>query len=261
MISSWARSRSGDGRSTSASPGVIQLAKELGFGTKTIQTVYDRLKAKDSVRSLGYRGTYLQSTHPRPEPITGRIGVLVGEEQAGQPLVVWYEHVIRQMAHRENFMTDVKILLTDLDPGEVNQPGVLFNHDIRGIISLTSYIMPVRFADSDGAPPAVFSAHRLNSCVPKVCADVREAYGDLTLPVIRHGHTRILFSEDAVEPDPRQTELHREGYSRAMAEHGLTVDSQAMEASRSVVNSEAKSVDKHLKAIMGLPSGNGPPRL
>jgi GntR family transcriptional regulator/MocR family aminotransferase len=59
-------------------PGVINLAKELNFGTKTVQTAYDRLKSEGYVRTLGYRGTFLKSTHPRSrKKAPEKIGVLV----------------------------------------------------------------------------------------------------------------------------------------------------------------------------------------
>jgi len=231
-------------------PGVISLAKELQFGTKTVQSAYDRLKGDGYVTALGYRGTYLKSTHPQTPVASGKIGVLVSEKQTGQPLVLWYEHVILQGARRKNLLTEVKVLPDGLDLRRANQKGAIFSEDVTGIISLSPFQMPVRFGDGIGALPIVFLCAPFERCAPKVCADVRDAYYDLTSRLIRHGHTRIVFSEDSVEPDPAQTKMHREGYLEAMEEHGLPVDRPVMKSSREVRNSEPASVAAHLKEIV-----------
>ena len=231
-------------------PGVMALAKELQFGTKTIQSSYDRLKQEGYVTSLGYRGTYLNSQYPQAPAKNGKIGVLVSEKQTGQPLILWYEHVILQWARRRNLLTEVKVLPGDLNVREANQKGVIFEEDVLGIISLTPFRMPVRFGDSAGSLPLVFLCPPFEPCAPKVCADVRDAYYDPTSRLIRYGHTRVVFSEDSVEPDPEQTKMHREGYLEAMKEHGLPVDMPLLKSSREVRNTELTSVSGHLKEIM-----------
>ncbi|MBU0679296.1 MAG: substrate-binding domain-containing protein [Verrucomicrobia bacterium] len=239
-------------------PGVINLAKELGFGTKTIQTAYDRLKEDGYLRTLGYRGTYLQSRHPRAEAAAGKIGVLVSEEQTGQPLILWYEHVILQTARRKNLVTEVKVLPDLMDFGKANQKGALFGEGVGGIISLAPFGMPVRFGDLDGSLPVVFLCPPFETCAPKVCADVRDAYYELTSRVIRHGHTQVVFSEDSFEPDPRQTVMHREGYLEAMKEYGLSVDQFVMDASRRVTNADSSSVLGHLTAMLEMDAAERP---
>jgi len=236
-------------------PGVIFLAKELKFGTKTVQSAYDRLKQEGYVNTLGYRGTYLKSLHPQAPDIDGKIGVLVSAEQTGQPLILWYEHVILLCARRKNFLTEVKVLPAGLDVTKANQKGVIFEEDVTGIISLTPFQMPVRFGDISGTLPIVFLCPPFERCAPKVCADVQDAYYDLTSRLIRYGHTGIVFSEDAGEQDPRQTKMHRKGYSEAMKEHGLPIDMDLMKASREVCNSELKSVAAHLRMIVRPKSG------
>jgi len=231
-------------------PGVIALAKDLQFGTKTIQSAYDRLKHEGYVTALGYRGTYLKSRHPLAPAPNGKIGVLVSEKQTGQPLILWYEHVILQGARRKNLLTEVKVLPEGLDLRKANQKGVVFADDIAGIISLTPFQMPVRFGDDTRALPIVFLCAPFERCAPKVCADVRDAYYDLTSRLIRYGHTRVVFSEDSVEPDPEQTKMHREGYLEAMKEHGLPVDMPLLKSSRKVRNTELASVAEHLKEMI-----------
>lgn len=231
-------------------PGVIHLAKELKFGTKTIQTAYDRLKQEGYVRSLGYRGTYLKSAHPRSKKVSGKIGVLVSADQTGDPLILWYEHVIMLGGRRKNLVTVVKVIPQSMDIRQANRRGALFDDQIAGIISLAPFRLDHRYGDADGDLPIVFLCPPFENCAPKICADVREAYYELTARVIRAGHTRILFSEDSVEPDPRQTEMHREGYLEAMRDHGLPVDTKMIAASRSVTNSQLPTVSAHLQDIL-----------
>ena len=232
-------------------PGVIHLARELGFGTKTVQTAYDRLKHDGYIQTLGYRGTYLKSQHPLQTAASGgKIGVLVSEEQTGQPLILWYEHVILQFARRRNLITEVRTLPEHLAASDINRCGVVFGDDVIGIISLTPFRMPVRFGDAGKTLPVAFLCPPYETCAPKVCADVREAYYDLTSRLIRGGHRNIIFSEDRVEPDPRQTIMHREGYLEAMNDHGLPVDEVLLSASRRVDNARLPTVSEHLKAIM-----------
>lgn len=239
-------------------PGVIALAKELQFGTKTIQSAYDRLKQDGYVNTLGYRGTYLKSMHPQAPVINGKIGVLVSAEQTGQPLILWYEHVILLCARRKNLLTEVKVLPAGLDATKANQKGVIFGEDVTGIISLTPFQMPVRFGDITGTLPIVFLCPPFERCAPKVCADVRDAYYDLTSRLIRYGHRHIVFSEDSVEPDARQTKMHREGYLEAMKEHGLAVNMDLMRDSREVRNTELPDLAKHLKSIVKTKSRQRP---
>ncbi len=230
-------------------PGVIQLAKELDFGTKTIQTTYERLKRAGYVKALGYRGTYLKSRHPQALVAAGKIGILVSHTQAEDPLSLWYQHVILQYAQKKNLIVETKILPANFPWTDISRRGRLFADDTMGIISLTPYRMPISFGEMDDLIPIVFLVPPFEACVPKVSADVREAYYDLTAQAIRYGHRRILFSEDSIEPDPRQTELHRRGHTEAMRDYNLPIQEEFIEASRMVNNKDLPSVLKHLETI------------
>jgi DNA-binding LacI/PurR family transcriptional regulator len=126
------------------------------------------------------------------------------------------------------------------------------------VVSLTPFRLPASLGEANQLLPVVFLCPPFEHCAPKVCADVRDAYYDLTCRAIGAGHSRIVFSEDAFEPDPRQTAMHREGYLEAMAEHGLEVDQEFMERSRSVANHEWKTVQAHLSEIMDMTPGCRP---
>ena len=231
-------------------PGVINLAKELNFGTKTIQTAYDRLKSEGYVRTLGYRGTFLKSTHPRSKKKTSeKIGVLVSPEQTGDPLILWYEHVILLGARRQGLVTEVKVLPPDAEVPSANRRDSVFGADCAGIISLTPFRPARRYGEHPGDLPLVFLVPPYEPCAPKVSADVREAYYELTCRVIRAGHRNIVFSEDSIEPDPRQTDMHREGFLTAMNEHGLAVDETLIQDARRVVNSDLATVSAHLRRL------------
>jgi DNA-binding LacI/PurR family transcriptional regulator len=239
-------------------PGVIQLAKELDFGTKTIQSTYDRLKKDGYVKALGYRGTFLKSRHPQAASAAGKIGVLVSPDQTEDPLTLWYQHVILQNAKKQNLVSETKVLPVHLAASEINRRGQLFCDDVLGIISLTPWHMPVRFGDTDGTIPVVFLLPPFEAGVPKICADIQEAYYELTSRVIRYGHRRVIFSEDSIEPDPRQTEMHRAGYVQAMRENGLEVDEPLIRASQAVNNQHLPSVVSHLQEILKNTKNLGP---
>ena len=232
-------------------PGVINLAKTLHFGTKTIQTAYDRLKAEGYVSTLGYRGTFLKSIHAQSRIRNSKkIGILVSAEQTGDPLVLWYEHVIHQGGRRRSLITEVKVLPPDFDADDADIRGTLFGDDCAGIISLTRLRSARHYGESQSRLPLVFLVPPYECCAPKVSANVREAFYDLTCRVIQAGHRRIIFSEDSIEPDPRQTEMHREGFMEAMQEHKLPIDTRFLEYSRRVVNSDSMTVSKHLRALV-----------
>lgn len=231
-------------------PGVIQLAKELDFGTKTIQTTYDRLKREGYVKALGYRGTFLKSRHPQAASATGKIGVLISPDQTEDPLSLWYQHVILQTAKKRNLISEPKVLPVHLDATEINRRGQLFGDDVLGIISLTPWRMPFRFGDKEGSIPVVFLIPPFEVGAPKVCADIQEAYHELTSRVIRYGHKKVIFSEDTIEPDPRQSEMHRQGYIEAMRENEIKVDESLLRASQAVNNNHFPSVVSHLREII-----------
>jgi DNA-binding LacI/PurR family transcriptional regulator/DNA-binding transcriptional regulator YhcF (GntR family) len=240
-------------------PGVINLAKELNFGTKTIQTAYDRLKSEGYVRTLGYRGTFLKSIHPRSKKKTSeKIGVLVSADQTGDPLILWYEHVILLGARRQGLVTEVKVLPPGIQVPTVNHRNTLFGADCSGIISLTPFRPARRYGEQSDDLPLVFLVPPYESCAPKVSADVREAYYELTCRVIRAGHRHIVFSEDSIEPDPRQTEMHLQGFLAAMKEHGLTADERLMQEARKVDNSDLATVSAYLRRLEEHPAKTRP---
>lgn len=236
-------------------PGVMHLARQLGFGTKTVQTAYDRLKQDGYVRSLGYRGTYLRSLHPSAATPTGRIGILVAEPDKADPLVLWYEHVLLKVAQIKGLLMELKALPSAMSFSEALTPGAFFAADVEGVVSLSSF-QPSRMPDDPAKMvPYVFLCPPYEACSPKVCADVQEAYENLTAQIIRTGHTRIAFSEDAFEPDPRQTTLHRTGFDRAMAAAALVPDDRWTQKSRSLLNHDLPAITAFLKSTRKLRCG------
>jgi DNA-binding LacI/PurR family transcriptional regulator len=231
-------------------PGLHHLAKELGFGTKTIQKAYDRLRDDGYVEARGYRGTFLASRKARSFAASAEIGLLVDEGQKDDPLILWYEHVIRQQAQEHQLGVVHRFLTSEVDTADVNQRGKLFPKKIQGIISLAPMRLSRRHDGQNDLVPLVFLCPPFESCVPRVSADVRDAYFDLTSRAAADGHEHIVFSEDAVEPEPRQTVLHRLGYLEAMALRGLAVDEAAIEKSREVDHTQPHTVVTYLRWLM-----------
>lgn len=226
-------------------PGVINLAKDLGFGTKTIQTAYDRLKDEGFVRTLGYRGTYLESTRPQPLGDAGRISIAVRSEEGADPLLVWYEHVLFERARRRNLMAKV------IEPatGSVVEAGGLWTDGAGGVVALSPFRLARQFSGQQGEVPVVFLCPPYEDCAPRVSADVIEASRELALAVVAAGHSRVAFSEDIVEPDPRLTEMQLQGFREGMQASGLTMDKEITVASRRVRHDDPGSVEAHLREL------------
>lgn len=238
-------------------PGVLSLARDLGFGTKTVQIAYDRLKLEGYVKTLGYRGTYLISRSASEEKDIRRLGVLLGEEQRNDSLIRWYEHVIQKAARKRGMTPVVRVLPSGSDPQAALAQGKCFDVPTFGVLSLLPFRVPPQYHACAGTLPIVFLAPPFEDCIPRVSADVQEACSELVCRMVELGYERILFSEDSVESDPRQTQLHFEGYRAAMEEHSLPVDERFVKRSRDVHNKCAPSVAGHLRDIESQLEGGG----
>ena len=103
-------------------PGVMTLARDLGVGTKTVQTAYDQLKEEGYLFTRGYRGTYLKSLHPARDGAEGRIAVLISSEESEDSLLRWYQHVIQNDARRRNLHVDTCVMSPQTDPASRSPP-------------------------------------------------------------------------------------------------------------------------------------------
>lgn len=233
-------------------PGILALAREAGFGTKTMYNAFEMLRKDGYVEMRGNRGTFLKSHSPSKRAI-GKIGVLLAEDQKAMQLVLWYQHIILNAADRRDMITEVKVLPARLDPRQALLPGVVFDDKVVGVISLTPFDCLLPFEDAARRLPHVFLCPPYESCVPKVTADVEYAYYELTHRVIDAGHRQVVFSYDSVELDKRQADMHLSGYRRAMAEHGLAVNEDLIAESRDLLNKEdTLGVLHYLRRIMAM---------
>jgi GntR family transcriptional regulator of arabinose operon len=233
-------------------PGVMQLAKQLHFGTKTIQMAYEKLKKEGYIVTRGYRGTYVKELHPDLKADSDFYGILMSSEQTGQPLIQWYEHVILEKARSHGFRTEVKILPEAMLPEKALQAGELFHPEVEGVISLVSFrSQSVRKDDTDRRQlPVVFLCPPFEAAYPKVSADIYQAYYELTSRMIELGFSKLLYSEDSLESDPRQTKLHYSGYCDAMKDHGMPLHPSFLEHSRGVNNYRFDSIRSHLEEAL-----------
>lgn len=239
-------------------PGILALAKEAGFGTKTMHNAFEKLKEEGYIESRGNRGTYLKSFSPTKKS-QGSIGVLLTEEQRDMQLILWYQHIILEAADKRDYITQFKVLPEGLDPRKALLPGVLFNEEVKGIISLTPFDALLPFSDEQSRIPYVFLCPPYETCTPKVTADVEYAYYELTHRMIDAGHNRLTFSYESVEMDRRQAELHLAGFRRAMSERGLPVDESLLERSMDLRNKEdLVGVTDYLKHLVGISEENRP---
>jgi DNA-binding LacI/PurR family transcriptional regulator/DNA-binding transcriptional regulator YhcF (GntR family) len=233
-------------------PGILAFAKESGFGTKTMYNAFEMLRKDGFVEMRGNRGTFLTSRSPSKRTI-GKIGVLLTEKQKAVQLILWYQHIILNAADKRDMITEVKVLPDGLDPRQALLPGVVFNDEVTGIISLTPFESLLPFEDTRKRIPHVFLCPPYESCVPKVTADVEYAYYELTHRMINAGHRRIAFSYESVEMDQRQADMHLAGYRRAMTEQNLQIDEDLITRSKKLSNKEdLVGVTNYLKYIAAL---------
>ena len=103
-------------------PGILALAKETGFGTKTMYNAFEMLRKDGYVEMRGNRGTFLTSLSPSKRTV-GKIGVLLTEEQKAVQLILWYQHIILNAADQRDMITEVKVLTEGLEspPGLVTR--------------------------------------------------------------------------------------------------------------------------------------------
>lgn len=233
-------------------PGILALAKEGGFGTKTMQKAFEKLKAEGYIESRGNRGTYLKAVSPSRNA-SGRIGILFSEEQRDVQLVLWYQHIILSAAEERGYLTEVKVIPDGTDPRRALTPGALFSPEVVGIISLMPFESLLPFDEAGIRLPHVFLCPPFEVCAPKVTADVEYAYYELTHRMIDAGHEQVAFSYDTVELDRRQAEMHLAGYRRAMAERGLPVDEELIEISKPLANKEdVVGVTDYLRRLVAM---------
>ncbi|MDF7824131.1 GntR family transcriptional regulator [Pontiellaceae bacterium B12227] len=241
-------------------PGMLALAKESGFGTKTMYNAFEKMREDGYVEMRGNRGTFLKSSSPNRRT-TGKIGLLLHEDQRSVQLILWYQHIILEAAGKRNMITEVRVLPSDVEPVKALQPGVLFSGEVTGVISLTAFEKMLPLVDEASVLPHVFLCPPYESCVPRVSADVEYAYFELTHRMIDAGHKCPAFSYESREMDRRQAELHLNGYRRAMAQRGLEVDEALLELSRDIDNEDLVSVNGYLKKIMAMSEHERPTAL
>ncbi len=238
-------------------PGILALAKESGFGTKTMYNAFEKLREDGYVEMRGNRGTFLKSLSPSRKA-KGKIGVLLREDQRSQQLILWYEHIILEAAGKRDMITEVKVLPSNMPPENAFLRGALFGDEVKGVISLSAFDSHLLFAGSSPTIPHVFLCPPFEKCVPRVCADVEYAYYELTHRMAAAGHLRIAFSYESHEMDARQAEMHLRGYRSAMEELGMPIDEELIDVSRSLNNENLVEVSDYLKQIIGLPEKKMP---
>lgn len=238
-------------------PGILALARETGFGTKTMYNAFEKLREDGYVEMRGNRGTFLKSLSPNRKA-KGKIGVLLREDQRSQQLILWYQHIILEAAGKRDMITEVKVLPPGMPPADALQRGTLFGDEVKGVISLSAFDSHSPFAGTAATIPHVFLCPPFEKCVPRVCADVEYAYYELTHRMASAGHERIAFSYESHEMDARQAEMHLRGYRRAMEELGRPVDEGLIDVSRALNNENLVEVSAYLKQVAGLPEQQAP---
>jgi DNA-binding LacI/PurR family transcriptional regulator len=238
-------------------PGVMKLAEEVGVGTKTVQDAYEMLKREGYIQSKASRGTFLATSLPESGQEATTVGVLCTEEQRKHwfqlPVVAEYMHVLQSHAHKSGARVENMVVpAASIHPAQFNRRGRLFPEKTLGIISLIPLQETIAFEGDTDHIPYVFLCEPYESCLPRISADVEFAYRELTLRAIRDGHQKIVYSEDAMEPDPRLARLHFRGFLSAMENAGLHPDPGILADSRRIDNYQHEDLVTHLKQIRSI---------
>ena len=155
------------------------------------------------------------------DPSKGRIGILLSEKGAANPYTLWLSHIFMDGLRARGLAGEVQILREGKDdPLTAVCSGGVFSSQVKAVISLVPFEMPVWFERPAEMLPVLFFSVMTETCRPLVAVDVEQGYYGLTKRVIRAGHKKIAFFADAGK-EPSLTGLYRSGQRRAMNECGL----------------------------------------
>jgi hypothetical protein len=203
-------------------PGVVKISTETGIGNKTLQEAFALLKEDGYITSEPNRGSYLTSLLPKNAQVNAsRIGILLTDDQANIPYILWLSHLFMDAALRHNLLGELHVVAANSNWNNVVKAGNTFGPNVTSIISLTPFHLSADHTPGSDVLPVLFFGHMSDECTPLVALDTVYAYYELTRRAVKAGLTEILFIEDRTM-EPKFAHLHRRGYRVAMKEFGLT---------------------------------------
>lgn len=208
-------------------PSMMMIAEQCQVSRMPVQQAIEQLGAEGYVRQANRSGIYLKSMAPRGNPL-GVIGMLLQSNPKNQREIehIGYEHMLvnrfTKMAAARNYQTRVLYLPQDMNSSDVNRAGVLFDEEVKGIVSLVPFSRMEVGAMGADRIPLVFWCEPDHRCAPCVASDYEMAFYLLTSQLIRKGHRKIAVLATPMYTD-ELNRMHYRGYRRAMNEHGLQI--------------------------------------
>jgi DNA-binding LacI/PurR family transcriptional regulator len=216
-------------------PSMMTIAGECKASRMPVQQAIERLGAEGYVRQENRSGVYLNCMSPEGRAPVGTIGILLladSENERELDFLAWEQrlvHLFMKQAEAANYQTKVVYVSGKDKHEDLNKAGVLFDENIKGIVSLFPFYRPLKSTLDPDRIPLVFWCEPDHRCGPCIASDYESALYHLTKKVISKGHRNI-----APVPCPILTpyvhDCYVHGYRSAMHEAGLAPDESLITA-------------------------------
>ena len=208
-------------------PSMMTMANQCFVSRMPVQQAIERLGAEGYVRQENRSGIYLESMTPKGQPL-GTMGIVLHSNPKNERELehLGYEqmlvHRFMKFAADRNYQTRVVYAAEDQNWSELNRVGVVFDKNVKGIVSLVPFARgDIEGLDEDRIP-LVFWCEPDHRSAPCVASDYEMAFYQLTCDLIEQGHQQIsLFAWPGYTSELNRTFFR--GYRRAMEESGLSV--------------------------------------
>ena len=208
-------------------PSMMTMANQCKVSRMPVQQAIDQLGTEGYVRQENRSGIFLESITPRGQPL-GVMGIVLHSNPKDEREL---EHLgfEQMLVHRfvkfaadRNYEARVVYVDADDDLSELNRVGGVFDHNVKGIVSLVPFTRGDTVRLGDDRIPLVFWCEPDHRCAPCVASDYEMAFYQLTCDLIGRGHQQIApFAWSGYSLELNRTFFR--GYRRAMEESGLSV--------------------------------------
>ncbi len=238
-------------------PSMMTIADQCGVSRMPVQQAIERLGEEGYVRQENRSGIYLASKMPEGREPLGIIGiVLLSDPQDEREMEhLAYEQLlvhrfIKEAADR-NYQTRVFYANKNQNWDEINRPGLVFDGNVKGIVSLVPFKRPANgFLETDRIP-LVFWCEPDHRCAPCVASDYEMAFYELTGELIKLGHKNI--TPLACPTIPRSlVKTYLSGYRKAMREYNLPLQEEGFGASVQIGIRDTSAIQKFFRSHPGI---------
>ncbi len=216
-------------------PGASALADMSGLSHNVVQRALESLREDGYVRQEKRKGTFLKSILPEGVKSKGVIGIAMTKTEESSSYHFDHVHLSRlhsiiKKATELGYTTEV-MCQEEHDQWElIDHVDGPFGNRVKGIICLHPFEKTEKPELGDERIPMVFMEAPQGICTPVVYHDGEYAIYEATRMAIEAGHTEISMYAGKPHPDCG-LEVSCNGYRRAMRDHGLVPNEEAIHAS------------------------------